>query len=298
MRRIDGHTAVFGIIGNPIGHTLSPVIHNTISEAMGINAVYVPFAANGNLSSMVNGLYSLGVTGVNVTVPYKTEIIPYLSGIDPLAKEIGAVNTLKYTENGYYGYNTDILGLKRELEDEGVSLKGRDIVLLGAGGAARAVAFLCASSSPASITIVNRTLSKAFDICKDIEVYASGQEMPSGDFRVNAVALEDINTLRCTDYIVFQCTNIGLSPDDDACVLDDQDFYDRVSVGIDLIYKPAVTKFMKNVTDAGSKAYNGLKMLIYQAVSAYEIWNDLRVNDAVAGDLEALLTQTEKDSVG
>ncbi|MBR4720052.1 MAG: shikimate dehydrogenase, partial [Lachnospiraceae bacterium] len=156
MPDINGQTAVYGIIGNPIGHTLSPVIHNTISEKLGINSVYVPFVANDDLKSIVRGLYSLGVKGINVTVPYKTDIISELTGVDSFACGIGAVNTLKYTENGYYGYNTDILGLERELEDVGISLEGRNVVLLGAGGAARAVAFMCVSKSPASVTIVNR----------------------------------------------------------------------------------------------------------------------------------------------
>ena len=287
---INGQTAVYGIIGNPIGHTLSPKIHNMISDAMGINAVYVPFVANDDLKSIAAGLFSLGVRGINVTVPYKTDICKELCGIDPLAAAIGAVNTLHYTENGYYGYNTDILGLGRELEDEKVSLTGRHVILLGAGGAARAVAFLCASKNPASITIVNRTISKGLAIQTDVMNYANMNGMNALAANINVVALKDINQLEYSDYIVFQCTNVGLAPNDDACIVHDREFYKKVSVGVDLIYKPSETLFMKYVKSAGGEAYNGLKMLIYQAVSAYEIWNGVSVPETVIYDIERELS--------
>lgn len=287
--KINGQTALYGIIGNPIKHTSSPAIHNHISEAMGIDSVYVPFVANDDLETVVNGLYALGVRGLNVTVPYKSDVMKYLCGIDDMAGRIGAVNTLKYSEGGYYGYNTDILGLKRELDEEGISLKGRDTVILGAGGAARAVAFLCASREPASVTIVNRTKDKACDIKKDVLAYAEETGMPEPDKNIRAVALDDIDELKGSDLIAFQCTNVGLSPRDDECVLNDEAFYNKVAVGVDLIYKPAVTRFMKYVEDADGKAYNGLKMLLYQAVCAYEIWNEVSVPDTVIHDIERVL---------
>ena len=286
---INGKTAVYGIIGNPIGHTMSPLIHNTISEELGINSVYVPFVADDDLDSIVRGLYSLGVKGINVTVPYKTDIIGRLCGVDPMAERIGAVNTLKYTGNGYYGYNTDILGLDRELADEGVALKGRHVVLLGAGGAARAVAFLCASKEPASITIVNRTLAKGQAICTDICDYVKKAETGMDISGIRAVTFEDTGRLDGEDLVVFQCTNVGLSPNDNDCVVEDKEFYSKVSVGVDLIYRPSRTVFMKRVEAEGGRAYNGLKMLIYQAVCAYEIWNGITVPESVIAKTEKLL---------
>ena len=283
---INGHTSVLGIIGNPISHTLSPRIHNMISDSLSINAVYVPFRANDDVKTMVSGLYSLGVRGVNVTVPYKTEVMYELCGVDPLAQEIGAVNTLKYTENGYYGYNTDIIGLDRELSDEHVILTGRHILIIGAGGAARAVAFLCASKNPASITIINRTLSKALAIQQDIISYAGRNGMYELANNIFVTTYKEVTGLPYTEYIAFQCTNIGLSPNDDACVIHDREFYKRISTGIDLIYKPSETLFMKYVKSLGGEAYNGLKMLVYQAVSAYEIWNDVTVPEMVIYDIE------------
>ncbi len=284
--KINGQTAVYGIIGNPIKHTSSPAIHNHISQAMGIDSVYVPFVADDNLEAITGGLHSLGVRGINVTVPYKSDIMKYLCGIDDMAVRIGAVNTLKYEKEGYYGYNTDILGLKRELDEEGISLEGRDTVLLGAGGAARAVAFLCVSGKPRSITIINRTKDKALNIRNDIAAYADSEGMSGLSSNINVLTQDEALSVPGNDLIVFQCTSVGLAPKDDECVMNDEAFYKKVAVGVDLIYKPARTRFMKYVEDAGGKAYNGLKMLIYQAVSAYEIWNDVRVPEDVIRDIE------------
>ncbi len=289
MMNINGHTKVYGIIGNPIGHTMSPAIHNMISEALGIDSVYVPFVANDDLKSIVKGLFALGVKGINVTVPYKTAIIYELYGVEPMAMEIGAVNTLQYTEHGYYGYNTDILGLERELKDENISLTGRDIVLLGAGGAARAVAFLCASKGASSITIVNRTLNKALDIRADVAAYAAKNGRFDLSSNVNAITFKELGSIPYNDITVFQCTNVGLAPDSEACVVHDSTFYRKVAVGVDLIYRPAETMFMRYVRSAGGASYNGLKMLIYQAVSAYEIWNGVAVPDVVIYDVERSL---------
>lgn len=286
---INGQTAVYGIIGNPIKHTSSPAIHNHISQAMGIDSVYVPFVANDDLEAITAGLYALGVRGINVTVPYKSDIMKYLRGNEDMAGRIGAVNTLKYTEGGYYGYNTDILGLKRELEEENISLQGRDIVILGAGGAARAVAFLCASGKPGSITIINRSGDKARRIRDDIAAYANSEGMSGLSSNINVLTSDEVCSVNGNDLIVFQCTSVGLSPGDNECVMNDEAFYSKVAVGVDLIYKPSVTGFMKYVEKAGGRAYNGLKMLIYQAVSAYEIWNDVLVPEAVIREVERKL---------
>lgn len=288
---INGSTTVYGIIGSPIEHTMSPAIHNHISQALRINSVYVPFRADGNLKSIANGLHSLGVRGINVTVPYKTDIIKELCGTDPFAGAIGAVNTLKYTEEGYFGYNTDVMGLDRELESEGLILKERDIVLLGAGGAARAAAFLCLSKSPSSITIVNRTVEKAEGIRSSLLDWSgnNGIDIDPGDIRT--LALDDIGDMKGSGYIVFQCTNVGLYPDVDSCIVNEESFFKKTEAGIDLIYRPEKTRFMKNIENAGGCAYNGLKMLIYQAVCAYEIWNDVKVPKEVTAGLYKLLAR-------
>lgn len=142
MIDINGTTRVCGLIGNPVGHSISPVIHNSLARLMDMNMVYTTFKVEkGDVVTAVNGAYALNILGLNVTVPHKQAVMESLVDIDPLAKAIGAVNTLVRTDKGYKGYNTDILGLERELIDEGVVLVGSRCVILGAGGAARAIAF-------------------------------------------------------------------------------------------------------------------------------------------------------------
>ncbi len=152
MIEINGKTNILGVIGDPIEHTLSPVIHNTLCELIGINAAYLPVhvvsgtsdAGESNISVAVKGLYASGVKGLNVTVPYKQDVMESLVEIDDLAKKIGAVNTLVLSKSGkgYKGYNTDMPGLRRALETKGVELSGEKAVIIGAGGAARAVCLM------------------------------------------------------------------------------------------------------------------------------------------------------------
>ncbi|MDE7277063.1 MAG: shikimate dehydrogenase, partial [Lachnospiraceae bacterium] len=159
---MDGKTRLCGLIGNPVEHTMSPVIHNTLAEKCGHNLVYVPFLVEqGRIEEAVTGAYALNVLGMNVTVPYKSDVIGSLVEVDELASHIGAVNTLVRTEEGYKGYNTDMTGLYRAMTSEGIRIEGEEIVLLGAGGAARAVAYLCGAQKAAKVYLLNRTLEKA-----------------------------------------------------------------------------------------------------------------------------------------
>ena len=160
---INGYTRLCGLIGNPVEHTLSPVIHNTVAEEMHDNLVYVPFhVEQGNLQKAIAGAYSLNVLGLNVTVPYKQAVIPYLDCVEGLAEKIGAVNTLVRTENGFRGYNTDMMGLYRAMEEEGIAFEAEDMILLGAGGAARAAAFLCAEKGAKRVYLLNRSFQWRF----------------------------------------------------------------------------------------------------------------------------------------
>ena len=169
MGEIKGTTRVCGLIGNPVGHSISPVIHNTLADLCGIDMVYTTFKVEkGAVDTAVKGAHALDILGLNVTVPHKQEVIGALESVDPLAEAIGAVNTLVRTEHGYKGYNTDILGLERELEEEQVELKDSPVILLGAGGAARAIAFLCVSKGAKEVAILNRTEEKAAVIAEDV----------------------------------------------------------------------------------------------------------------------------------
>ncbi len=277
MLAIDGYTRTCGLIGNPVEHTLSPVIHNTLAELTGQKLCYVPFhVETGRLEDAVKGAYALNLLGMNVTVPYKSEVIPFLKDIDPLAQKIGAVNTLVRIKDGYKGYNTDMPGLYRAMCADGVRIEGEKVLILGAGGVARAVAVLLAEKGAAEILILNRTLDKAKQVAAEVNQLA-GRALATA--MANA---EHTDLPEREKYLVIQATSVGMHPRDDEVVIEDEAFYERVHTGYDLIFNPAQTRFMKMVQAHGGRAYNGAKMLLYQGVIAYEYWTDTQITDAQA----------------
>lgn len=283
MENINGSTKVLGLIGNPVEHTLSPLIHNTLAKMYGINMVYVPFHVKENLSAAVKGALHLNIQGLNVTVPYKSDVIECIDKIDPLAERIGAVNTLVKCEEGFTGYNTDMLGLYRSLQREGIEIEGQDIIIVGAGGVARAVAVMCASYGANKLYIMNRTIEKAQMIADEINGLNTGCETV-------VMRLTDTDMIPDKKHLAIQCTSIGLHPDCDKVPVTDKQFYKKIHTGYDLIYKPTETMFMKYVKEAGGNTYNGLRMLLYQGIIAFELWNQVSVKDE---DADAVLKLME-----
>lgn len=276
---IDGHTRLCGLIGNPVEHTLSPAIHNTLAEKLTHNLIYVPFhVEKGRLSDAVKGAYGLNILGLNVTVPYKSEVIGCIQDIDDLAGKIGAVNTLVRVENGYKGYNTDILGLYRAMCSEGIRLEGENVILLGAGGAARAAAFLCAQKGARQVYLLNRSKEKAQNLADEVN-------RAFDRACIKPMAVTDYDKLPKQKMLAIQGTSVGLYPDIDRVVIEDKEFYKNIHTAYDLIYKPAETKFMRLVQENGGQAYNGLKMLLYQGIVAYELWNHVEIPEETAGEI-------------
>lgn len=273
---INGKTRTCGLIGNPVEHTLSPLIHNMLAKRLGQELVYVPFhVGQGRLAEAVKGAQALNILGLNVTVPYKSEVIACLTEIDGLAKNIGAVNTLVRTADGYKGYNTDMEGLYRAMQSEGIRIAGEQIILLGAGGAARAVAWLCAVKGAEKVYLLNRTLDRAEKVAAEVNASA-GREA------VMPMKLADYAAIPEGKYLAIQGTSVGLSPNNEDVVIADDAFYEKVHTGFDLIYNPWETKFMRLVRAHGGRAYNGLKMLLYQGIIAYELWNEIAVPESEA----------------
>ncbi len=271
----DGHTRTCGLIGNPVEHTISPLIHNYLADKLGDNLVYVPFhVAYGKLEEAVNGAFALNLLGCNVTVPYKSDVIPYLEQMDPLAERIGAVNTLVRSENGFQGFNTDMPGLYRAFERDGVKIHGEEVVILGAGGVARAVAILLAEKGASRIVILNRSIDKAVSIAKEVNGYM-------GRNLVEVLPLVAYGQLTGR-YLAIQATSVGMYPRVEEAIIEDPDFYKLIHTGYDLIYNPADTRFMQHVKQNGAKAYNGLKMLLYQGIIAYELWTGKVISDRLA----------------
>ena len=287
MKEVKGISRVCGLIGNPVEHTLSPTIHNYLAERLGIELVYVPFhVETGYLDQSVKGAFGLNLLGLNVTVPYKTDVLQSLTDIDDLAKRIGAVNTLVRVQDGYKGYNTDMPGLYRAMENDGVNLKGETILILGAGGVARAVAMMAADKAK-EIIILNRTIEKAEKIAEEINGYM-GRKV------VIPQLLEDYKKLQeDKKYLAIQATNVGMHPNVEDVIIDDPDFYKRIHTGYDLIFNPFETRFMKEVAKKGGLAFNGLKMLLFQGIIAFELWTGTKVSDELARDpYQILLKET------
>ncbi|MFI3201284.1 MAG: shikimate dehydrogenase [Eubacteriales bacterium] len=275
--QVNGRTNVFGVIGNPIAHTISPLIHRVLAESEQRNMVYVPFHVTSQLDQAIKGAFHLNIVGMNVTVPYKSEVIDSLLAIDPLAKAIGSVNTLVRRENGYEGYNTDLYGLKRAMESEGITLQGKTIIILGAGGTGRTAGFLCAKEGAKEIYLLNRTLEKAVEIADHVNTYFQRDT-------IKPMALGDYGKITKEQVVVIQASSVGLS-NPEHVIIEDENFYKRVAVGFDIVYQPFETKFIKCVKESGGQAYNGLKMLLYQGVEAYEIWNNCKIPSRVIEDL-------------
>ena len=275
MKEIKGTTKVCGLIGNPVAHSISPLIHNSLAKLQNIDLAYVTFnVESGKVAEAVKGAYELGVFGLNVTVPHKNEVIDSLVDIDPLAKNIGAVNTLVRVSGGYKGYNTDMFGLQRQLIDASIELAGNDVIILGAGGAARAIVYLCAREGAKSIYILNRTLENAQQLANEVNTVLDTNV-------VIGIKIEDYKELPNEQFITIQTTSVGLYPNNDCTPIENLDFYDKVAVGVDIIYNPTKTRFMKLVESKGKRAYNGMKMLLYQGVCAFELWNEIKISEDV-----------------
>ena len=266
---MDGKTKVCGLIGNPVEHSMSPLMQNFYIQRTGQNLVYVPFHVdNDKVGDAVRGALAFHILGLNVTVPHKQAVMDHLVDIDEDAKAIGAVNTLVYTEKGYKGYNTDGAGFKRALDQESISIEGHDCILLGAGGAAKAVAYTLAKYGAKSIYLLNRSLEKA----EQLASYINGI---SGREAVHPLALEDFAAIPFKEkgYLAVQSTSVGMHPNVEDVVIEEEAFYRLIHTGVDIIYTPSRTRFMRLVEAAGGRAVGGLDMLLYQGIISYELWN-------------------------
>ena len=206
---------------------------------------------------------------------------------DTLAETIGAVNTLVRTEGGFKGYNTDISGLYRAMKSEGIEIEGAEIALFGAGGAARAAAFLCGEKKAKKVYLLNRSLEKAKSLADEVNRAFDRECM-------EPMALSDYEALPSRPLLAIQGTSVGLHPDVERTVIEDPEFYRRIHTAYDLIYNPEETKFMRLVREAGGRAFNGLKMLLYQGIAAYELWNEVQVPEERIQEIYRLLQEKNR----
>ncbi|MDR2649284.1 MAG: shikimate dehydrogenase [Clostridiales bacterium] len=266
---ITARTDVLGVIGYPIEHSLSPQIHERFARAMNQDICYAAFrVVPERLGEAIAGAHSLGIKGLNVTIPHKQACLPFLSRADETARRIGAVNTLVYEEEGYAGYNTDYIGIKMSLKAAGAEIRGKSVVIIGAGGTARAACVMTADNAPAEIVIANRTSDNA-------ELLAAGVKS-FYNIPIRAVPLSELNNILHKD-IVIQTTSVGLNEPPGKCPVDSESFFEEVSAALDLIYSPWETRFIQMARAKGVPAVNGFSALVYQAAASFELWRGLRL---------------------
>ncbi len=286
-KHIDAETISCGLIAHPSKHSLSPLLQNTLSSELGVNMVYTahdvePYkgkAAYLPLKNAVKGAEALGYRGLNITVPYKTEVINYAKELDELAGRAGAVNTLvrRKGKKGYKGYNTDISGLKRALAADGIDVKGKNAIVIGAGGAARAVCTMLAMNSASSVTVLNRTLFKGEELVDTVRNSCNYSNIAAFGLNEYGSALDAEKK-----YICFQTTTVGMYPDNFSSPIDDGGFFDMLEAAVDIVYNPMKTRFMSIAENRGVRTVGGLKMLLYQGIDAFELWFDMRVPENIA----------------
>lgn len=264
---LTGAARVVGVIGDPIAHSLSPPMHNAAFAALGMEWVYVPFHVRSEaLGAAVAGLAALGVVGFNVTVPHKVAIVRYLDDVDPGARLMGAVNTVVRRDGGWTGYNTDGLGFLRSLRTEaGFEPRGRRILLVGAGGAARAVGVQLALEGAERVDVANRTYERAAALAELLRAQTGVAARP--------YALSELHPAVTQDYdAVVHTTSWGMAPHADVPPLVPADALHPHQLVCDIVYTPEETSLLRAARARGCRVLPGMGMLVHQAAAAFELW--------------------------
>lgn len=252
MMKIDGKTKLYGIIGNPVSHSLSPAMHNAALAACGINGIYVPFPVP-DIGAAISGIHGLGILGASVTIPYKEEVMGLLDEVDPVAARIGAVNTVTRRDGRLLGLNTDWLGAIKPLE-EIIALKDSEVVVIGAGGSARAIGFGLQERG-AKFALCSRTESRG--------------RLLADELGCPWVSLAGAGEL--SGHILINATSVGMQPDIEKSPVP-AGVLGRFQVVMDIVYAPLQTRLLREAEAAGCTTVNGLEMLLHQGVAQFELW--------------------------
>lgn len=278
--KIKGSTNIVGLIGHPVEHSFSPPMHNAAFDALGMDYAYVAFDVNpAELQKAIEGARSLNIRGFNVTIPHKIEVMKYLDEIDDVARLIGAVNTIDF--KNLKGYNTDGIGAVRAIE-EVISIKNKNVVIAGAGGASRAISFYIAKYGADSLTILNRNVDKAQSLAGDVSNSGLIDDVKSD-------SINEINAYLADADILVDTTPLGMHPHiNDQPIATAENMHDELVV-FDAVYNPNETVLLKQAIEAGAKPVYGIKMLLYQGAESFKIWTGA---DAPVDIMEKALKDT------
>jgi shikimate dehydrogenase len=265
---VRGDTRVVGVFGYPVEHSLSPAMHNAAFAALRLAFIYIPFPVSPDaLGSAIRSLPALGIVGVNLTIPHKENVLPFLDAITDEAREVGAVNTVHCLDGRLLGDNTDGRGFYEPLREMGVSLQGRQVVVLGAGGAARSVVFRLLREG-ANVVLTNRTPERAERLAQDAASAGYGAQV-----RVVGGSEEgELGNAIAGAELLVHTTRVGMHPTTDALpVVPLEAFHPNLLV-YDLVYNPVETRLIQEARHRGCRTLTGVKMLVYQGAAAFERW--------------------------
>lgn len=276
----------FAVIGYPVEHSLSPVLHNDVFEQSGIIAQYSKLSIEEDkLDEFVHTFRNGELRGINVTIPHKEQIIPLLDEINPRAQTIGAVNCVMKTNSTLIGYNTDWYGFSMMLKSNGIQTVGKSFFIIGAGGVSKSIVYSLIQSGANSITVTNRTIENAVNLVEQFKPICHQTELIILPF--DPIILGNLNP-----DIIINCTSIGMSPNFSQSPIPEFPFTPN-QILIDTIYNPLKTKFMKDAENVGARAMNGMDMFIYQGLASSDIWFGNDVSSVVnIQQLETKLKQS------
>jgi len=270
-KTVSVESRICGVIGDPIEHSMSPVMHNAAFDKLGLNYLYVPFRVKKEeLGKAIAGMRALNIRGLNVTIPHKVAVIPFLDELDPLAQKIGAVNTIVNDDGALTGYNTDASGFLQALLERGIEPRGKNVVVLGAGGASRAISFILAERG-AHLVILNRLLELDW-----------AEELAS---RISQVFKKEVEALELNKEklakvlekadILVNATSVGMSPNRDETPVSPDLLKPSLTV-FDIVYNPIKTRLLREAEAAGAETISGVDMLVWQGALAFELWTGVK----------------------
>ncbi|MCY8809227.1 shikimate dehydrogenase [Bacillus atrophaeus] len=274
LGQINGKTQLIGLLATPIGHSLSPTMHNLAFKKLGLNYAYLAFeVGNEQLEDVVTGMRALGVRGFNVSMPNKMKIIPYLDQLADSAKFSGAVNTVVNDNGTLTGHSTDGMGYVRNLKEHGVDIAGKKMTLIGSGGAATPIAIQSALEGLAEISIFARNDAFFEKAVENVRII--NEDMKDSNCKANVYPLEDQETLRAeiaSSDILANGTGVGMKPLEGLSVIEDVSMLRPDLIVSDVVYNPVKSKLLEQAEEAGCKTINGLGMMVWQGAMAFELW--------------------------
>ena len=272
---ISGKTKVLAVVGRPAHHSLSPKIHNFLSDKLGLDYVYTAFEPD-SMKNAANAVKSLGIKGINITAPFKIDAMEAVDVLSENAALSGSVNTIVNDDGILTGYSTDGEGLYASMGRANIKINDKKILVLGAGGVAKPVCVMLKNKGAKDIIIKNRTESKAVEICNDLN-----KKMNTNIFRTFSV-MENFD-------IIINTTSVGLGTDETP--VEDAGLFDGAEAAVDLIYHPAKTRFLADAEENGLKILNGLGMLVFQAIIAFEHFTGVKVPDSLSEEVLNLINE-------